>query len=126
MDVVVMRPRVEVDPDVTRLFERYDGRERDAIERELGPRLEQLAEGLSLISRAFVDQRFDDLTRAARRLSKIARGVGLERIAVVALRINQLPGLRDPAALSANVARLLRLGEGALSEIWHIQDHQYL
>ena len=122
MNVVVLRPSECAAGDVTVLMEIREGQDREAIDREIGPRLEDLAERLSFVSRAYLAGRLDELAQEARGLGLIASEVGLNRVARVAAAVCMLSQRNDPAALGANVARLIRLGETALSEIWHIQD----
>lgn len=125
MNVIVFRPSECAAGDVTVLMESRTGQDREEVDREIGPRLEELAEGLSFVSQAYLDRRLDQLAREARRLGRVASEVGLNRVARVASTVCVLAQRNDPAALAANVARLIRLGEAALSEIWHIQDQHY-
>lgn len=124
MNVVVFRPSECAVGDVTVLMESRKGQDREAIDREIGTRLEDLAEGLSFVSQAYLDRRLDALAREARGLGRIASEVGLNRVARVAAAVCMLSQRNDPAALAANVARLIRLGDAALLEIWHIQDQR--
>lgn len=125
MSVAVFRPSECAAGDVLAVMQSRTGQDRETIDREIGPRLEDLAEGLSFVSQAYLDRRFEALAQEARCLGRIASEVGLNRVARVASTVCMLSRHNDPAALAANVARLIRLGEAALSEIWHIQDQHY-
>ncbi|MFK7940547.1 MAG: hypothetical protein AB8B82_14290 [Roseovarius sp.] len=83
--------------------------------------LEELAARLSHTERCYREGRFDDMRKSARSLVAIAEQVGMQKLADVALDVTHCIDGADGIALSATLARLLRIGEGSLSEVWDLQ-----
>ncbi|WP_226779859.1 hypothetical protein [Oceaniglobus trochenteri] len=91
-------------------------------EGRLGETLEDLALGLSRVGGAYRRGRFDDIRRECLAIGRIAGLIGLDRMARVAQTSAALSVAGDGVALSANLARLMRMGNDALGAIWDIQD----
>ncbi|WP_102110300.1 hypothetical protein [Oceaniglobus roseus] len=88
----------------------------------MGEALEDLALALSRVAQAYREDRFHDLREAACTVGRIAASLDLDRLARVARTVAGLSTTTDCTALAANVARLVRLGNGALGAIWELQD----
>jgi hypothetical protein len=84
--------------------------------------LEELAARLSHTERCHREARIDDMRRSARSLIAIAEQIGMQKLAQVAGDVTQCIDRPDQVALAATLARLLRIGERSLGEMWDIQD----
>ncbi|QFU09950.1 hypothetical protein PARPLA_00487 [Rhodobacteraceae bacterium THAF1] len=89
---------------------------------DLGPGLEELAEGMSAISHAW---NHGDLYLLRDRLEPLAQqagALGLNRIARVAHTTQRLTHSDDAPALAANAARLMRLGRALFEDACRHSD----
>lgn len=122
MTVISLQLRESARQDTWRLI----GAAPDDSERveRLGTDLDRLMDGLSRVSLAWHDQDADILRSSARCVAEKASALGLNRIARVARTVETLGRTEDEAALAANVARLLRLGQGFFKEVWELQDRR--
>ncbi|PWE36507.1 hypothetical protein DD563_11395 [Pelagicola sp. LXJ1103] len=84
--------------------------------------LEELAVRLSHTERCYREGREADLRKSARSLVAISEQIGMGTLARVASNVVACVDLGDAVALAATLARLLRIGERSLSEIWELQD----
>ncbi|MGB1234390.1 MAG: hypothetical protein ACPG5U_01500 [Planktomarina sp.] len=84
--------------------------------------LEELANRLSLIERSYYQSDFPALAKAARGLVGIADQVGMKKLSVIAKTVADLSKAGDAPALSATLARLIRMGDRSLAAIWEVQD----
>ncbi|WP_375260601.1 hypothetical protein [Palleronia sp.] len=120
MTVISLQLRESARQDTWRLL----GAAPDDSERveRLGTDLDQFMDELSRVSMAWHDRDTDILRNSARCVAEKASALGLNRIARVARTVVMLGRTEDKAALGANVARLLRLGQGFFEEVWELQD----
>lgn len=121
-NVVALHPRERTECDGERLRAIRAGQEAADEAQRIGTKLEDLASQLSCVGLAYRDGRFDRLNEHARAVSEMAAEIGLHRLARVGRTVCVLAGQDNPAALAANLARLLRLGDAALTAIWDVQD----
>ena len=84
--------------------------------------LEELAARLFHTERCYRELRFGDMRKSSRSLIAIAEQIGMQTLATVAHDVTICIDRKDGTALSATLARLLRIGESSLSEIWDLQD----
>ena len=84
--------------------------------------LEELAARLSHTERCHREGRIDDMRRSARSLIAISDQIGMQKLAQVAGAVTDCIDRADWVALTATLARLLRVGERSLGEMWDIQD----
>ncbi len=84
--------------------------------------LEELAARLSHTERCYREARLPDMRKSARSLIAIAEQVGMQLLANVARDVTLCVDDGDQIAVAATLARLLRIGEHSLSEVWHTQD----
>ncbi len=111
---------VQVNPD--RLEELYRQLGEAGAEDVVCRALEELAARLSHTERCFRELRYNDMRKSARSLVAIAEQIGMSLLAQVALDVTLCIDAGDRIALSATMARLLRIGERSLTEIWELQD----
>lgn len=84
--------------------------------------LEELAARLSHTERCYREARLPDMRKSARSLIAIAEQVGMQLLANVARDVTLCVDDGDQIALAATLARLLRIGESSLNEVWELQD----
>ncbi|MFD1156466.1 hypothetical protein [Roseovarius aestuarii] len=111
---------VRVDPD--RLEELYHQLGEAGAEDIVCRALEELAGRLSHTERCYREMRFEDMRKSARSLVAIAEQIGMAHLAQVATDVTICIDAGEAIALSATMARLLRIGERSLTEIWELQD----
>lgn len=85
--------------------------------------LEELAVRLSHTERCFRQEQVQDMRKSARSLIAIAEQIGMSKLARVARDVTQSIDLHDRVAIAATLARLLRIGETSLHEIWDVRDY---
>ncbi|SHL47725.1 hypothetical protein SAMN05444414_11573 [Roseovarius marisflavi] len=84
--------------------------------------LEELAARLSHSERCHREGRLEDMRKSTRSLIAIADQIGMQLLARVAGDVTGCIDVGDRNALAATFARLLRIGERSLCEIWDLQD----
>ncbi|MFD1342680.1 hypothetical protein [Litorisediminicola beolgyonensis] len=80
--------------------------------------MEELALRLGQAERLWRGGELQELRRCVRALGAIAGQIGLDGIVAVARDVGACVDRQDSVALAAVLARLLRLGEASLSELW--------
>ncbi len=85
--------------------------------------LEELAARLSHTERCYRANELFDMRKNARSLIAIAEQIGMQKLAGVASDVTKCIDDEDWVALAATLARLLRIGESSLYEIWDLQDY---
>jgi hypothetical protein len=118
MAVTVLRPLERAESDVLRMT----GCAAPAAAERLDAELEVVAEMLSRLALAWQEDAVDDLRHAAAALGMRSGTIGLHRLSRVARTVERLCMGSDRTALAANVARLDRLGQATLEQIWCLQD----
>lgn len=84
--------------------------------------LEEMAARLSHIDKSYRLSHWDDLRKNARGLGAIADQLGIVLLAKVARDVKTCVETGDAVATAATIARLMRVGESSLSEVWDMQD----
>jgi hypothetical protein len=84
--------------------------------------MEELALRLSHCRRLHASGNWDDLRKCTRSLIAISEQIGMLVLARVAKDVIHTIDLHDVPAVSATLARLLRIGEQSLTAIWDLQD----
>lgn len=84
--------------------------------------LEELAARLSHAEQLYYSGRLPDMRKCARSLIAIADQIGMQLLARVAGDVTGSIDAGDANALAATFARLLRIGERSLCEIWDTSD----
>jgi hypothetical protein len=80
--------------------------------------MEELATRLALLERAHAAADYPALARGARGVVAIAGQVGMSTLARVAGDVALCAERRDPPALGATLARLMRISDRSLTAIW--------
>lgn len=84
--------------------------------------LEEIAVRLSHAQRCHREGRLPDMRRSVRSLIAISDQIGMGTLARVAGHVTACIDEGDPVALSATLARLMRIGESCIGEMWDICD----
>ena len=84
--------------------------------------LEELATRLAQTERCYREMKFQEMRKSARSQIAIAEQIGMQLLANVARDVTHCIDDGDCTALAATLARLLRIGERSLSDVWDLQD----
>ena len=84
-------------------------------------RTEALARHLSELERCVSLGRVTELQHRAREIDTIAELIGLSLLSLVASDVVDCVTASNPVALAATLARMQRVGEMSLGEIWELQ-----
>jgi len=110
---------VHVDEDeLTYLYIKMDYRQ---AERLIVDAINALARGLAEAEAAYAEDNDKALLAACRKITKSAQRVGLGKLAVVARDVRVAVHQHNRYATHATLARLMRLGEPSLRELWQIK-----
>lgn len=120
--VTLLKQNEVVGLDADRLEELYSQLGEAGAENVVCRALEELAARLSHTERCYREIRITDMRKSARSLIAIAEQIGMLKLAQVAGDVTRCIDEADRVALAATLARLLRIGERSLSEIWDLQD----
>ena len=120
--VTLLKQDETVKVDADRLEQLYQQLGEDGAEDVVCRALEELAARLSHTERCYRELRFGDMRKSARSLIAIADQIGMQLLANVAQDVTLCIDDGDRIALAATLARLLRIGERSLCEIWDLQD----
>jgi hypothetical protein len=115
--------RVRLDPQ--RLDTLFDQLGETGAEDIVCRALEELAARLSHAERCYREGRIADMRKSSRSLIAIADQVDMSLLAGVAGDVTASIDAGDHVALAATFARLLRIGERSLCEIWDVQGSPY-
>lgn len=115
--------RVRLDPQ--RLDTLFDQLGETGAEDIVCRALEELAARLSHAERCYREGRIAEMRKSSRSLIAIADQVGMSLLAGVAGDVTASIDAGDHVALAATFARLLRIGERSLCEIWDVQGSPY-
>lgn len=108
--------------DNDRLNDLYTQLGQHAAEDVVCRALEEMAARLSHIDKSYRDGAWDDLRKNARGLGAIADQLGITVLAKVARDVKTCVEVGDPVAIAATLARLMRVGETSLTEVWDKQE----
>ncbi|GGF61070.1 hypothetical protein GCM10011402_11270 [Paracoccus acridae] len=89
-----------------------------AAQNVIGLALEQLAGALTAADRAVSAEDLPEIARQSDLLARLAWQIGLLSLAGVAMDLGGCAERRDPIALPAVHARLMRVGNRSLTAIW--------
>ena len=120
--VTLLKQNERVQLDANRLEDLYLQLGEAGAEDVVCRALEELAARLSHTERCYRETRFHDMRKSARSLIAISEQIGMQHLARVAGDVTNCIDLGDRNALAATLARLLRIGERSLNEIWDLQD----
>ena len=117
-NLMVLAVQEPVHVDARRLSEIVDELGETAAQDVICVALEQLAQALADARQAAMAGDMATLTAGAEMLSRLAWQVGLTSLAGVAVDVAACAERRDGIGLSATLARLMRIGNRSLTEIW--------
>ncbi len=120
--VLKIRLKETVHVDHDRLAALYAELGENAAEDVVCRAMEELALRLSHCSRLHSAEDWSGLRKCARSLIAIADQIGMLVLSRVANDVIETLDARDMPAVSATLARLLRIGEQSLTAIWDLQD----
>ncbi len=121
--MTLLRQRETARLDADRLDDLFLQLGQHAAEDVVGRALEELAVRLTHIEGFFRRGELEDLRKCARSLGAIADQLGMLLLARVARDVSACAMGGDPVAQAATLARLLRIGELSLNEIWDMQTY---
>ena len=104
--------------DARRLAEIVDELGEAAAQAIICAALEQMATGLAATRDAALAGDTAELSERAEQLSRLAWQVGLPSLAGVAVDVMDCAERRDAIGLAATLARMMRIGNRSLTEIW--------
>ena len=84
--------------------------------------MEELAARLSHAARMYRQGHVADMRKSVRSMAAISEQIGMHMLARVARDVTGCIDAGDANALAATLARLMRIGERSLTEIWDLQD----
>ena len=117
-NLMVLSVQEPVQVDARRLAEIVDELGETAAHDVICMALEQLAQALSDARQAALTGDMAELASRAEMLSRLAWQVGLTSLAGVAVDVAACAERRDGIGLAATLARLMRIGNRSLTEIW--------
>ena len=117
-DLKVLAMQEPVRVDARRLGEIVDELGETAAHNIICAALEQLAQAMADLREAAMQGDMALLLSRAELLSRLAWQVGLTSLASVAVDVAGCAERRDETGLAATLARLMRIGNRSLTEIW--------
>lgn len=117
-NLMVLHVQEPVHVDARRLAEIVDELGETAAHNVICVALEQLAQALSDTRLAALTGDMAELAGRAEMLSRLAWQVGLTSLAGVAVDVAACAERRDGIGLAATLARMTRIGNRSLTEIW--------
>ncbi len=84
--------------------------------------MEELAIRLAHSECLYREEKIVEMRKCVRSMRAIAEQIGMQTLAGVAKDVVNCIDMNDQNALAATLARLLRIGEQSLTEIWDLQD----
>ncbi|WP_438990813.1 hypothetical protein [Lentibacter sp.] len=118
--MLAMSEPVELDADT--LEQLYEALGDAAAEDVVCRAMEELAVKLAQADRLYRSGQIGEMRKVVRSMGAIAKQIGMIRLAVVAEDLVGCVEAQDSVALAAVLQRLMRTGEGSLTEIWQLQD----
>ncbi len=117
---VVHKENVRLDPG--KLSELYTELGETGAEDVVCRAIEELAVRLTHCERLWRQNDIANLRKSARSLIAISDQVGMTAMSGIARDVTQAIDAEDPAAVSATLFRLIRVGERSLTAIWDQHD----
>ncbi|WP_298679137.1 hypothetical protein [uncultured Lentibacter sp.] len=111
-----------VELDVDKLDALYEALGDVAAEDVVCRAMEELAVKLAQVDRLYRSHQIEEMYKAVRSMGAIADQIGMVLLAQVSRDVVACVDAADSTALAAVVQRLMRSGEGSLTQIWRAQD----
>ena len=119
--VTALKQHEVVRIDNARLDDLFSQLGQNAAEDVVCRALEEMAARLTYIEKSYRLGEWNELCKNARGLGAVADQLGIALLAQVARNLKNCTETGDPVATAATLARLLRVGEVSLTEIWDKQ-----
>lgn len=113
-------PREAVRFETAPLIRLFTDLGEDVAEDRVGDVLSDLTRRLRRLENAYHLHEVDLMPAAAREIAAVAESIGLASVIEVALTVVETAGGHDGAALGATMARLSRVMERSLVDIWDV------
>ncbi|MBV1866533.1 MAG: hypothetical protein KUG69_01300 [Marinosulfonomonas sp.] len=84
--------------------------------------LEELAVQLAKAHRSFLRSNMNEMRASAGKVAEVSDHIGLASLSLIAQHVCELATANDSTALAAVVARLTRVGELSLMQVWELED----
>ena len=84
--------------------------------------MEELAVQLAKAHRSFLRSNTNEMRAAAGKVADVSDHIGMASLSLVANHVIELATIDDSTALAAVVARLTRIGEISLMQVWDLED----
>ncbi|MCA0921222.1 hypothetical protein [Pseudooceanicola nanhaiensis] len=120
--VLSLSQREQIGVDPLRLDQLYGQLGETGAEEVICRAMEELALRLTRAERMYRQGHLTELRKGARALAAIADQIGMTGLSLVADDVKTCVDTGDTVALAAVIARLMRVGEGSLTEVWDMQD----
>ncbi|OCX66834.1 hypothetical protein BFP70_01010 [Thioclava sp. SK-1] len=117
-----MRCEETVRIDSDRIVALYSQMGQHAAERLMSKAIEDLAVQMVAVDVAIREGRQEAFGRAIDTLIPLATQVGMSKLVRIAQDLRAAVAAQDAVARDALLARLVRIGDRSLSEVWGIQD----
>lgn len=121
-EVSVLAQNEAVEVDAGKLEDLYRQLGDSAAEDVVCRAMEELAIRLAHTEKLYRQHRREEMRKSARSIGAIAEQVSMQLLADVARDVIACLDHCDDIALAAVLARLVRIGECSLTEIWDLQD----
>lgn len=118
--ILTQNEAVLLNPD--RLGELYAQLGEAAAEDVICRAMEEMAVRLACAERMYREDQITDLRKMVRCMAAIADQVGMHGLTRVARDLAHCIDCGDHNGLAATLARLLRIGERSLTEVWDLRD----
>lgn len=122
VEAVNLRPHENVRLNPNRMTELFVQLGNRGAENVVCRAMEELAVRLADIEAAFWQSEFDIVGKGARGLIAIAEQIGLNGLSQTARHVTVAASQKDPTAVAATVARLIRMGDKSLTAVWDARD----
>ncbi len=115
-----LQEHVELDKDrLAEIIGRLGPRGADEV---ISRTMEELAVQLAKIHKAAGRENLEDLGISARKIAEFSAHIGMPALSNAAQNVASISGSNNGVALMATVARLERIGEASLLQVWDLQD----
>jgi len=84
--------------------------------------MEELAVQMAKAHKSFLRTNMNELRAAAGKVAEVSDHIGMVSLSIVAKHVTYLAKNGDSTALAAVIARLTRIGEISLMQVWDLED----
>lgn len=84
--------------------------------------MEELAVQMAKVHKSFLRNNMNEMCTAAGKVADVSDHIGMVSLSIVAKHVTYLAANGDSTALAAVIARLTRIGEMSLMQVWDLED----